>query len=97
MGQQLDDERNMYTRLERGSKNHQGRISVRSLLESLDLDGPQGQHRCLVHPPLWESLDTFLNRNPVRRLSVSILATVLRYLFLALDFLQIECQVIVPV
>lgn len=94
MGQQLDDEYNMYRRLERGSNKHPGRVSVRSLLDSFDLNGPEGPHRCLVHPPLWDSVDTFLRRNPVMRLPVNILAIVLRHLFLALDFLHTECQVI---
>lgn len=94
MGQQLDDEYTMYRRLERGSNKHPGRVCVRSLLDSFDLNGPEGPHRCLVHPPLWDSLDTFLRRNPVMRLPVPILALVLRHLFLALDFLHTECQVI---
>lgn len=94
MGQHLDDELDMYKRIERGSKNHPGRYAVRSLLDSFDLDGPDGQHRCLVHPPLWESVRTFLYRNPVRRLPVPVLAFVLKRLFLALDFLHTECKII---
>lgn len=84
----------MYKRMERDSKNHPGRSAVRTLLDSFDLDGPEGQHRCLVHPPLWESVLTFLHRNPVRRLPLPVLAFVLYRLFLALDFLHTECQII---
>ncbi|KAL4860462.1 hypothetical protein BDV12DRAFT_107150 [Aspergillus spectabilis] len=94
MGQQLDDELQMYKRIERGSKNHPGRSAVRSLLDSFDIDGPEDKHRCLVHPPLWESVLTFLHRNPVRRLPVPVLAFVLKRLFLALDYLHTECQII---
>ncbi|GIJ87713.1 hypothetical protein Asppvi_006626 [Aspergillus pseudoviridinutans] len=65
MGQQLDDELKMYQRMERGSTSHPGRNAVRSLLDSFDVDGPDDKHRCLVHPPLWESVLTFLRRNPV--------------------------------
>ncbi|KAL4988836.1 kinase-like domain-containing protein [Aspergillus falconensis] len=94
MGQQLDDELQMYKRIERGSKNHPGRSAVRSLIDSFDVDGPEDKHRCLVHPPLWESVLTFLHRNPAQRLPSPVLAFVLKRLFLALDYLHTECQII---
>lgn len=94
MGHQLDDELNIYKCIERGSKNHPGRSAVRSLLDSFNVDGPEDKHRCLVHPPLWESVLTFLHRNPVRRLPAPVLAFVLQRLFLALDYLHTECQII---
>lgn len=81
-------------RMERGSKNHPGRSAVRSLLDSFDVDGPEDKHRCLVHPPLWDSVLTFLHRNPEQRLPAPVLAFVLKRLFLALDYLHTECQII---
>lgn len=81
--------------MEKGSKTHPGRSSVRSLLDSFSLQGPQGQeHHCLVHTPLWESVLTFLRRNPVERLPVPVVAFVLKRLFLALEFLHTECQIV---
>ncbi|KAI1110818.1 serine threonine protein kinase, CMGC group [Nemania sp. NC0429] len=95
MGRQLDNELNVYKRMkERGSRNHPGRKSVRELLDSFDVEGPDGRHRCLVHPPLWDSVLTLLRRNPVMRLPPVILAVVLQRLFRALDFLHRECQII---
>ncbi|PLB53826.1 kinase-like protein [Aspergillus steynii IBT 23096] len=94
MGPQLDDELNMYTRIARGSNRHPGRDAVRSLLDSFDADGPEDQHRCLVHPPLWESVWAFLHRNPVRRLPKPVLAFVLLRLFLGLDYLHSECRIV---
>lgn len=90
----MDDELNIYKRLEQGPKSHPGRDSVRSLLDVFDVDGPEGQHRCLVHPPLWESVATFLKRNPVERLPKPVFAVLLQRLFLALDYLHTECQII---
>lgn len=84
----------MYSRISAASKRHPGRRSVRELLDSFEVAGPDGCHRCLVHPPLWESVLTFLYRNPVRRLPAPVLAVVLRRLFLALDFLHTECKII---
>ncbi|KAJ5582657.1 hypothetical protein N7535_001277 [Penicillium sp. DV-2018c] len=94
LGQQLDDELKMYQRIEGASKVHPGRSAVRSLLDSFDVDGPDDKHRCLVHPPLWESVLTFLHRNPIRQLPKPVLAFVLQRLFLALDYLHTECKII---
>ncbi|KAJ5190355.1 uncharacterized protein N7498_009340 [Penicillium cinerascens] len=63
MGQQLDDELNIYKRIEGASQKHPGRKYVRSLLDSFDVNGPEDKHRCLVHPPLWESVLSFLFRD----------------------------------
>ncbi|KAL3963516.1 hypothetical protein ACCO45_000520 [Purpureocillium lilacinum] len=94
MGSQLDNELAMYKRISRCSAKHPGRGTVRELLGSVAVAGPDGSHQCLVHAPLWESALTFLHRNPVRRLPVPVLAFVLRRLFLALDFLHTECRII---
>ncbi|KAB5578690.1 serine threonine protein kinase, CMGC group [Coniochaeta sp. 2T2.1] len=94
MGQQLDNELTMYKRISSFSTAHPGRGAIRGLLDSFDVTGPDGSHRCLVHPPLWESIITFLDRNPVRRLPAPVLAIVLLRLFQALDFLHTECKVI---
>ena len=94
LGQQLDDELKIYNRIEGASRWHPGRKYVRSLLDSFDVDGPEDNHRCLVHPPLWESVMDFLFRNPVQRLPTPMLAVTLHRLFLALDYLHTECKVI---
>ncbi|KAJ6131207.1 hypothetical protein N7523_001667 [Penicillium sp. IBT 18751x] len=94
MGHQLNDELNIYKRIERASQNHPGRKYVRTLLDSFDVHGPEDTHRCLVNPPLWETVLAFLLRNPAQRLPTPILAVTLHRLFLALDFLHTECNVI---
>lgn len=94
MGQQLDDELKIYKRIEGAPRKHPGRKYVRSLLDSFDVCGPEDKHRCLVHPPLWESVLDFLFRNPVQRLPTPILAVTLHRLFLALDYLHTKCKII---
>ena len=94
MGQQLEDELNIYRRMaEAASCGHPGRIAVRPLLDCFDVKGPDGLHGCLIHPPLWDSVLALLHRNPVRRLPAEVLAVILKYLFQALDFLHTECHV----
>ncbi|KAG6069688.1 hypothetical protein E4U16_007491 [Claviceps sp. LM84 group G4] len=88
-----DIELNAYKRIENTSIDHPGRHAVRSLLDSFDIDGPNGRHRCLVHPPLWESIFDLRHRNPVEKLPEPVIAHVLKRLFLALDLLHQECNI----
>lgn len=94
MGEQLENKLTMYKRVSTSVAKHPGRGAVREPLDSFDVVGPDGCHRCLVHPPSWESVLTFLRRNPVRRLPAPVLAFVLRRVFLALDFLHTGCEII---
>jgi serine/threonine-protein kinase SRPK3 len=94
MGRQVDNELTMYRRMEQSPKGHPGRDAVRTLLDTFYIDGPQDKHQCLVHPPLLESILTFLGRNPVERLPSAVIAFVLQRLFFALDYLHTECQII---
>jgi serine/threonine-protein kinase SRPK3 len=90
----LNNELEIYQRIARGPKRHPGRQAIRSLHDSFDINGSKEAHRCLVHPPLGDNLSTFLRRNPVQKLPKPILAFVLYHLFLALDYLHRECQII---
>ncbi|KAJ7716685.1 kinase-like domain-containing protein [Mycena metata] len=82
-------ELNAYERLARGPKSHLGRQAVRTVLKTFAMSGPD----CLVHPPLWDSVKTFLARNPIDRLPSPVLAIVLQQVFRALDYAR-ECRVI---
>lgn len=93
MGRQVDNELSRYRRMEQAPTAHPGRDVIRTLVDTFDIDGPQDKHRCLVHPPLWESVLAFLRRNPVERLPSAVIAVVLHRLFLALDYLYTECQI----
>ena len=94
MGKHVEDELDMYRRMEQQSgSTHPGRDVIRTLLDTFYIDGPGDKHRCLVHPPLLESVLTSLRRNPVERLPSVILAVVLHRLFMALDYLHTECGV----
>lgn len=94
MGDRHDNELNIYKRMEKASETHPGRDAVRKLLDSFDINGPGGRYHCIVHPPLWENIWSFLHRNPIRRLPSPVVAFTLQRLFLALDFLHTECQII---
>ncbi|KAG6126505.1 hypothetical protein E4U35_006839 [Claviceps purpurea] len=93
MSFQQELELNAYKRIKNTSIDHPGRHALRSLLDSFDIDGPNGRHLCLVHQPLWESVLDLRHRNPVQKLPKPVVACVLKRLFLALDFLHQECHV----
>lgn len=90
----MEHELGIYKKLEAGSSRHPGHGAVRKLLDSFWIKGPDGEHQCLVHPPLWDSVRTLLARNPIGRLPVPAFAMVMRRLFLALDFMHRECRLI---
>ncbi|KAF6819624.1 serine/threonine-protein kinase SRPK3 [Colletotrichum plurivorum] len=84
----------IHRRISRAEGEHPGRNLLRGLLDSFEVAGPDGPHSCLVYYPLLEDLQTFLRRNPIRRLPKEVVALVLHRLFLSLDFLHTNCQVI---
>ncbi|KAJ7151047.1 kinase-like domain-containing protein [Mycena filopes] len=82
-----------YERLDRGPKSHLGRLAVRTVLNTFTISGPDDEHQCLVHPPLWDDMSAFLKRNPIGRLPVPVLAIMLQQVFRALDYAR-ECRII---
>ena len=94
LGVKVDNEIKMYKQLNQGSMSHPGRASVRTALDTFKISGPDGEHQCLVHTPLWDSVQTLLERNPVNKLPVEVLRVVLVRLFEALDYVHTECRVI---
>ncbi|KAG5934567.1 hypothetical protein E4U60_003788 [Claviceps pazoutovae] len=89
----LDNELKAFERIQNTSNKHPGRYAVRSLLDSFYIDGPNGRHQCLVHPPLWDSVYGFRHRNSVRRFPEPVMAFVLERPFQALDLLHQECHI----
>jgi serine/threonine-protein kinase SRPK3 len=88
------DELNIYKHIENSSNDHPGRSAIRLLLDSFNVDSPNGQqHQCLVHLPLWESVLDIRHRNPIQRLPEPVIAFILKRLFQALDFLHTECHI----
>ncbi|KAG6099016.1 hypothetical protein E4U31_004584 [Claviceps sp. LM219 group G6] len=89
----LENELNAFKRIENSPIDHPGRGAVRSLLDTFDIDGPNGRHSCLVHPALWENLNLTRRRSHAERFSGLAMASVLKRLFLALDLLHQECHI----
>ncbi|PMB71388.1 SRSF protein kinase 3 [Beauveria bassiana] len=94
LGDGVGNEVAMFKRMEQRKSSHPGRSAVRTLLDSFYLDGPEGEHLVLAHPPLWPSIETAIRRTSPRRLPAPGLRYVLKDLFLALEYLHDGCQII---
>ncbi|MCJ1317097.1 hypothetical protein MMC15_002419 [Xylographa vitiligo] len=64
------------------------------VLDSFEIENCGNHHRCLVHKPLWISLFDFQQLMKDKKFNEPTLKAVLNYLFVALDYLHTECQVI---
>ncbi|XEU97568.1 hypothetical protein FSHL1_002854 [Fusarium sambucinum] len=94
LGERVENEISMYKRMEQRASKHPGRSAVRTLLDSFRVDGPDGNHLVLAHPPLWQSVEGAIRRSSPKRLPPSGARYVLKDMFLALEYLHDECQII---
>ena len=91
---QVSREVEISKRLTTASTTHNGRSYVRKVLDSFEIENCGNHHRCLVHKPLWISLFDFQQLMKDKKFNEPTLKAVLNYLFVALDYLHTECQVI---
>lgn len=73
---------------------HGGQFYIRGLVETFKVNGPTGQHLCLVHPPMHMTIRELQRQNPSHRLNEQILKWTLFNLLSALSFLHDEAKVI---
>lgn len=88
------DEFEIYQRLSKGNSKHPGYGYVRTASELFAIKGPKGEHKVLAQKPMWDSFEDILRRNPSHRLPEEILKPLLAQVFLALDYLHTECQLV---
>lgn len=85
----------MYEHLGRGDSFHIGKRFVRTALDSFTMPRAGGDHRCLVHTPLWGSIADMIIRNPYRdSFTEQLLRATLYRLFQALDYLHTDRRII---
>ena len=84
----------VYQRINAATSSHAGAESIRTLLDSFRVQGPTGDHWCLVHQPLWDSCESLQRRASHPNCSKDFLRDVLKSLLSALDYLHTECHVI---
>ena len=94
LGDHVKYELSMYKRIEQCPSDYEGRNAIRALLDSFQIEGPDGDHLVLAHPPLGDSLEVGLSCTSPRRLPPAGLRYVLKDLFLELHYLHVECRII---
>ncbi|KAI4233415.1 MAG: hypothetical protein L6R40_007079 [Gallowayella cf. fulva] len=64
------------------------------LANELSMQGPNGEHHCLVYEPMLESVRELLYRNPSGRFTEDLLRVFLQILLFALDYLHTDAHLI---
>ena len=83
-----------YQLLAKGSTSHPGYAHIRSALETFTIPRLGGDHTCLVQKPMWESLLDLQYRIEDGLFPEYLLKGCLKQLFLALDYLHTECNLV---
>lgn len=74
--------------------SHNGFPLVRTIVDSLEVTGPYGNHIYLVFEPMRESLRLFRRHFTDSRLPLPLLKGYLQMFLMALDYIHSECQTI---
>ncbi|EFE41028.1 hypothetical protein TRV_04226 [Trichophyton verrucosum HKI 0517] len=94
LGEDNQEEFQIYKKLNQGSSRHPGHAHIRKALDIFTIFSSCGSHSCLVQKPMWESFRDLLYRNPNHRFTEDLLKSGLMQIFLALDYLHTECKLV---
>jgi hypothetical protein len=83
-----------YYHLNSLTTEHPECLFIRGLLDVFNLQGPKGEHVCLVQPPMHMTIRELQYQNASRRLNESLLKWTLHKLLMALSFLHDEARVV---
>lgn len=72
---------------------HPGKNMVRSVLDSFEIAGPNGNHKCMLYQPLGMSFTEFLRLLPQNRFAKDLVQKSIQLLLIALDYLH-RCHVV---
>ncbi|KAG0645023.1 Serine threonine-kinase SRPK [Hyphodiscus hymeniophilus] len=75
------------------SIEHPGKDMVRSVLDSFEIAGPNGNHKCMLYQPLGMSFTEFLRLLPQNRFAKDLVQKSIQLLLIALDYLHC-CHVV---
>ncbi len=91
---QAQNEEKVFRHLRAIKTNHPGAKGIRFLRDQFQLPGKYGPHECLVHEPLGLTLKDIREMSEGEKVSVQLLKPIIKYLFMALDFLHTKAQVV---
>jgi len=73
--------------------DHIGKARVRTVLDSFDIVGPSGTHKCLLYQPLSWTFATLLDLLPDKRFSKDLVQQSAQLILISLDYLH-KCNVV---
>lgn len=76
------------------NSQHHGQAFIRGLYETFELNGPSGEHLCLVHPPMHMTIRELQFQNLSQKLNEELLKWTLSNVLKALSFLHDEAKVV---
>lgn len=74
--------------------SHRGRSIIRTLLDSFEVNGPEGSHLCLVYPPMREPLSMYQRRFDDRKMPLALIKVYIHALLMGLEYLHKECRIV---
>ena len=80
--------------LESVKSTHPGAALVRGMQDTFTINGPIGEHHCIVYEPLLWTLKDFMNILPGCLLPPKVLKLTIQQVLLILDYLHTEAGVI---
>ena len=89
-----DHEREIEEHISTGDPFHRGRSLIRTLVDSFQVQGPEGFHSCLVYPPMREPLSMYQRRFDDRKMPLHLVKTYIRTLLTGLDYLHKHCRTV---
>ncbi|CEJ62036.1 Putative Remark: SRPK family members may be uniquely regulated and targeted [Penicillium brasilianum] len=81
-------EREVEEHISAADPSHHGRSLMRTLLDSFEIQCPEGSHPCLVYPPMRESLSIYQRRFNDRKMPLPLIKTYVRFLLTGFDYLH---------
>ena len=82
----------IYAHINELQSKHEGRAYIRPLLDSFKVQGPHGEHMCLVHQPLGISLAELKRLAPGGLFGADLIRQTFRYVLTGLDFLHSDAN-----
>lgn len=74
-------------------EHHAGKDLVRKVLDSFDITGPNGTHRCILYMPLGMSYTDFLKKFPEKMFPKDLVQRSIQFLLVAIAYLH-QCEVV---
>ncbi|PCG91500.1 Hypothetical protein PENO1_093530 [Penicillium occitanis (nom. inval.)] len=87
-------EREVEEHISTADPSHRGRSVIRTLLNSFEINGPEGSYLCLVYPPMREPLSMYQRRFDDRKMPLPLVKVYIHTLLMGLEYLHKECKIV---